>query len=121
MVPTTKELGDIGEEHAALYLAQAGCVILERNYRFRKLEVDIIVEDGKTLVFVEVKLRGPEHLVPPKEAINGSKQRKIFEAAEAFVEERKDDRNIRFDIVEVLLFGSKPKLNWIKDAFRPGW
>ncbi len=118
---TTKEIGDAGEEYAVLFLAENGCQILERNYRAKKLEIDIIVKDKSEMVFVEVKSRGPEFVINPKDAINISKQRKLFEAAEAYLDTRKCDLPVRFDIVEVYFSKYKPKIQWIKDAFRPGW
>ena len=72
-----KELGARGEELAVRYLKNRGYRILERNYRIKLGEIDIIARDRNTLVFVEVKARSSNRFGHPKSAITPQKQRKI--------------------------------------------
>lgn len=70
-----KIYGRIGEIKAARYLKKQGMKILERNFRSLRGEVDIVAEDGDTLVFVEVKSRSSETYGQPAEAVTAFKQR----------------------------------------------
>jgi len=81
-----------------------GYRILERNYRVGKLEVDLIIEKGGVIVFVEVKRRKSEDFGSPAEFVNKKKQERIIKAAKVFLQRRKDfqDMDVRFDVVSVL-------------------
>ena len=71
------ELGQIGEELAALYLERNGYKIIERNFRYKKYEIDIIAKYNKELVFIEVKTRSNKIYGRPIEAVNNIKQKHI--------------------------------------------
>ena len=71
------ELGKIGEQKAAEYLKKKGYKILERNYKYKNLEIDIIAQRKTDLVFVEVKTRSDNTLFEPEDAVNYQKQRNI--------------------------------------------
>jgi putative endonuclease len=115
------DTGKLGEDLAIEHLANKGFSILERNWHFRKLELDIIAMDGEYLVIVEVKTRTSSYFENPKDAITLKKQKFLFDAAEAYILETKDDHEIRFDIVEVLLENDNTLITHIEDAFAPGW
>jgi putative endonuclease len=115
------ETGRAGEEYAVEYLVGKGFRILERNWHYRHLEVDIIAEKNKMLHIVEVKTRSSADFEIPRDSINMKKQKFLFIAAEAFAESRKLEMEIVFDIVEVFVMKEKPTVNFIPDAFRPGW
>jgi putative endonuclease len=115
------ELGMLGEDIAADFLSTQGLRILEKNFRFRSLEIDIIARNAKTLIIVEVKTRSSSDIAFPRDSINIAKQRRLFNAAQAFIESRKLMLDVRFDIIEINMIKGKPNINWILDAFSPGW
>jgi putative endonuclease len=115
------ELGVQGEALAVEYLQGLGYAILERNWRFKRAEVDIIAREGGTLVFVEVKARSRRNFGEPEEAVNPKKERLLADAAQAYAEKIGHDWALRFDIVSVLFLPEGPLLRHYKDAFFPDW
>lgn len=113
------ELGKIGEDIAADFLAQKGYKILDRNWHFHHLELDIVAMDGDTLVIVEVKTRATDEFGGPDLAVTASKQKSIIKSADAYIVERDLDVETRFDIVSIVLSGSEKKIDHIEDAFYP--
>jgi putative endonuclease len=77
--------GALGERIAALYLQLGGCVILERNFRFEHLEIDLIVRDGACVAFVEVKTRRSPAFGEAIEAVSREKLRNIRRAARMYL------------------------------------
>ncbi len=111
------DIGKEGEELAARYLEQRQYKILERNWRYRHREIDIIASQEDKIIIIEVKVRkriGRERL---EEHINRKKQRYLISAANAFMLKRKLDQGVRFDII--LLTGGSGDfiLEHIEDAF----
>ncbi|MBR5997800.1 MAG: YraN family protein, partial [Deltaproteobacteria bacterium] len=86
MTGARQALGRWGEDLAAAYLQQRGMVILERNFRGKRGEVDIIARDGGDLVFVEVKTRRSDTFGTPQEAVNRRKQMQILHVAEIYLQ-----------------------------------
>ncbi len=103
------------EEKAAAWLEKQGMRILERNYRCRQGEIDLIAMDGRYLVFVEVKYRKDLQSGHPAEAVDVKKQKKIARSAMYYCMERKisQDQPYRFDVVSIL----GDETEHIKDAF----
>ncbi|HVO76876.1 MAG TPA: YraN family protein [Candidatus Bathyarchaeia archaeon] len=94
--------GGIGERIAALYLELAGCTILERNFRFEHLEIDLIVRDGPCIAFVEVKTRGGVSFGAAREAVGRDKLRNVRKAARWYLVSRPGEARAseyRFDLV----------------------
>ncbi len=113
-------MGRDGETLAERVLHRAGLRILERRYRTRYGEIDIIAEDGDVLVFVEVKARRRTVHGTPAAAVTRKKRQRISRVAAAFLQSAKlSERACRFDVVEVL---PKPSggatIRHLKDAFR---
>ena len=109
-----KLLGRIGERKAERYLKRQGYALLERNYMVKVGEADLIMKDGETVVFVEVKTRSSVAFGQPSEAVNGKKQQKYrLIASEYMLKNRLIDVDLRFDVVEIL----KKQVNHIKNAF----
>ena len=104
--------GALAEEQAARFLAGRGLKILARNYRCRGGEIDLICRDGKTLVFVEVRLRSRSDFGGAAASITASKRRRIILAAQHYLL-GKPACDCRFDCV--LIDGGE--LEWIKNAF----
>jgi putative endonuclease len=99
---TASAKGKAGEYRAARFLEEAGCRIIERNFRSREAgEIDIIAEDGETLVFVEVKSWATYGLENLEYAVNKRKQKKIVETAKFFLESHREYSNnqVRFDVI----------------------
>jgi len=113
-------LGQYGECVAADWLRAEGCRILARNFRGpRGGEVDLIVRDGRLLVFVEVKTRSANTRIRPLDAVDRPKQRLIERGADAWLK-RLGNRNVpwRFDVMEILVEdGKRPRVNRVRDAF----
>jgi len=112
-------LGKKGEAIALQHLLNKGYTLLEKNWRFRHKEVDIIAADGHDLVFIEVKTRSSDWFGGPEEAVDYKKQRYLIDAAEGFVRYKNIDTNIRFDIISIVLRPGYQSINHIKDAFYP--
>jgi len=113
------ETGKQGEQMAAEYLAAKGYEILERNWRFKKNEVDIIARDGNILVFVEVKTRHENYLVEPELTVSKSQQRAIIKTANQYIVSRDIDMEARFDIISIVLSSQGENILHIDDAFYP--
>ena len=114
---TRAALGKQGEELALEHLRKKGYTLLEKNWRFRHKEVDIIARDGADLVFVEVKTRSSDYFGSPEEAVDGRKQRFLSDAAEAYIRIRNLDTNIRFDVVSIILKPGYRSVDHIEGAF----
>lgn len=111
--------GKIGEDLACLFLKEHGYQILERNFRIRGGEIDIIALDDKTLVYVEVKTRSGRRFGTPEEAVNAHKIRFLERAAKFYKANRKSLNlpNLeRIDVVAVDISNPKPYFKLIKNA-----
>jgi putative endonuclease len=110
-------LGKEGEAVAAAFLERHGCRIIDRNFRTRLGEIDLIAKDGDEVVFVEVKTRRGDRFGPPEEAVTFAKRRHLRMAAEAYLAARDVAALCRIDVVAVTLrAGSAPEIRWIRDA-----
>lgn len=112
------QFGQLGEEIAVKYLERKGYSIIARNYRFGRVELDIICRYRNEVVFVEVKTRTSDAMAYPERAVGKSKQRNIRLAAENFVLENQITVPARFDIVAVVK-GDTFEVEHIEDAFYP--
>lgn len=110
------ELGKAGEDAALKYLMAKNFIIMERNWRYKQKEVDIIAMDGPILVFVEVKTRS--HAMSPSDFISNSKVRYLEEAAEAYINRSNYMGDMRFDIVTLTRTAAGFHIEHIPDAFR---
>lgn len=117
-------VGRYGEQVAADHLEAAGLVILERNWRCREGELDIIARDGAELVFVEVKTRSSLAFGSPAEAVGRVKSARIRQLALRYLLARRDAGDdaswaaLRFDVVAVLrTAGAGPDVVHVKGAF----
>ncbi|HLR35742.1 MAG TPA: YraN family protein [Tissierellales bacterium] len=114
---TNIEKGKLGEKIAEEYLVAQGYKILEKNFRIRTGEIDIIAIKNKILVFVEVKARTSTYYGHPYEAVNREKQMKIMRTALYYMSlKNMHYYQPRFDIVEVYI-GHDKRINHIDNAF----
>jgi putative endonuclease len=115
-------LGREGERLAELFLKKKGYRLVERNYRCRGGEVDLILLDRKVVVFVEVKTRTDEVFGSPLEAVEPRKQRRMILAAQLYLHQKSlHERDARFDVVGISWPGTEPVLEHIKNAFVIAW
>ena len=112
-------LGYSGEHAAVQYLTNNGYSIKATNWRYRRIEVDIIAETAQYLVVVEVKSRRNTLFKDPFEAVDYAKMRRIVMAAHAYVLRYGINKEVRFDIIEVVSTANGFTLNHIADAFVP--
>ena len=113
------ELGKKGEELARIYLIKKGFKILHTNWRFSKDEVDIIAEDVKELVIVEVKTRSTNYFCEPEFAVTKQKQKFLIRAANSYIEKYDYFGETRFDIVSIIITSKENHIHHIEDAFYP--
>ena len=112
-------LGQTGEEAALNYLKANGYSIRQQNWRYRRIELDIIAETPQYLVVVEVKSRRNTLFTDPYKAVNYAKVRRLVNAAHAYVLRYGINKEVRFDIIEVVSTANGFTLNHIADAFVP--
>ena len=112
--------GDYWESIALQYLKENKLKKIKRNFNSKVGEIDLIMHDQHTLVFVEVKYRKNDDWVSASESVTKSKQRKIIKAAQLYLLQNKKykDWNCRFDVVSIQGEKDHAEINWIKDAFQ---
>jgi putative endonuclease len=109
-----QQKGRLGEDLAAQFLERKGYRIIERNYRYDRGEVDIIAQDGRDLVFVEVKLRETEAFGSP---ITPFKEEQLKKVAEGYLfEHNLEDQACRFDVVAITIVDGKPRIRLLQNA-----
>ncbi|ALI99184.1 YraN family protein [Rufibacter tibetensis] len=110
-------LGKLGEQAAEAHLSALGYRILERNYRYKRAEVDLIASKEKVLVLVEVKTRSTHQYGFPEEAVSSRKEALLQLAAENYIEVHGWQHDVRFDVISILWEKDQPKIFHIEDAF----
>ncbi len=117
---TRQQDGDAAESAACRHLERAGLALLARNVRFRVGELDLVMLDGATLVFVEVRYRRDSGHGSGADSVDAGKRRRLVRAALAFLAAHpaQAERACRFDVVEASGAAAMPTLHWLRDAFR---
>ncbi|NDW18336.1 YraN family protein [Dysgonomonas sp. 216] len=110
-------LGYQGENAAVIYLQNKGFTILKRNWRHRRIEIDIIATDQLSLIFIEVKTRKSARWGNPEDAVTDIKIRRMVDAADFYANEYNIDMPIRFDIISILQEGTDYQITHFEDAF----
>lgn len=114
----TRGVGDRGEELALRRLLAEGYELVERNYRTRYGEIDLILRHADSLIFVEVKLRRGTSFGDPAEAVTPRKQQTIRSIAEQYIAEWEPYFDeARFDVVAIVDTGAEPTVRHIEGAF----
>jgi putative endonuclease len=111
------EFGKQGEELATAYLAKKGYLIISRNYRYLKAEIDIIAQIGNTIAIIEVKSRSSAYFENIAETVSKKKIGLLLSATDNFINTNKLDRDVRFDIITILKKNNKFIIEHFKDAF----
>ena len=112
-----QSIGKKGEDQAVEFLKEKGYKILERNYRFKKSEVDLICQKEDLLIFVEVKARRSKTYGYPESFVSANQQKAIIRASQEYVIANSWKRDIRFDIVAILELKGRSEVEHFKDAF----
>jgi putative endonuclease len=117
-VDPRRSFGRVGEQLAAGHYRKQGFTILDRNYRCKEGEIDIVAARGGLVVFCEVKCRHSSHWGEPSEAVGWRKQQRLRRLAAAWLADRRPSgRELRFDVVSVLMRDGVPEVTQITDAF----
>ncbi|MDP2247478.1 MAG: YraN family protein [Nitrosomonadales bacterium] len=108
-------LGSEAEQIAAMHLQQKGLKLLVQNYQSRYGEIDLIMQDGKTIVFIEVRLRTSNSFGGAAMSITPSKQQKIIRTAEQYLQKH-GNVDCRFDVI-LMNKANDNSIEWISNAF----
>lgn len=111
------ELGKKGEQLAIDFLIKNDYIILEKNYRYLKAEVDIIAQKNNILAVVEVKTRSTDYFGNPQDFVNPKKIKLLLSAIDNYVTEKDLDVEVRFDIIAIIHQQKTTKIEHLKDAF----
>ncbi|HEX2565518.1 MAG TPA: YraN family protein [Burkholderiales bacterium] len=106
--------GARAEDLCAEVLRRAGLVLIERNWRCRHGEIDLIAEEDGTLVFAEVRMRSGSGFGGAAESVTAAKRARLIAAARLYLT-RRPQAPCRFDVL--LVEGAGPRVQWIRDAF----
>lgn len=113
------DFGNDSEAICRAYIQQKGYAILEANWKSGHREIDIIAQDGDTLVIIEVKARKENSLTNPEDAVDSKKIRNIVLAADNYVKQNNINSDVRFDIITLTPVNNEITINHIIDAFYP--
>ena len=113
-----KAMGDHAEQLACAFLQQQGLQLLIRNYRCRRGEIDLIMRDGDSLVFVEVRYRHRTAFGTAAETVSTSKQARIIHCAKCYLtQQRAWNEPARFDVVCIEGSAQRRRTEWLPNAF----
>lgn len=112
--------GNESEEIASRHLISKGYVILQRNWKAGKLELDIVARKDSTLIIVEVKSRKEDDIVDPLDAVDDKKIRRIILATDSYIRQNDWNGDVRFDLISVIRpIEGETLIEHIEDAFYP--
>jgi putative endonuclease len=118
MSAATQASGEIGERVAERWLRRKGWRIVQRRFRNGHRDIDLVVERDGLVAFVEVKARAGAEFGLPVEAVNWRKQRELARSAHVWIERHgRPDDSYRFDVIGVLMEGSRVRIRHVENAF----
>jgi len=113
-----KTTGDHAEQLACRFLQQRGLQLLSRNYRCKGGEIDLVMQHGDSLVFVEVRYRHRTAFGTPAETVSSRKQARIIHCAQCYLSQHRAwNRAARFDVVCIAGGLQRHRVEWLPDAF----
>ena len=118
--PTSHSIGKVTEEFAKQYLVQQGLVFIDNNVHCRQGEIDLVMQEGQTFVFVEVKYRKNNHFGGAISAVSQAKQHKIKHCVAFFLHKtnlNEYNTPCRFDVIALDGDINQPQVTWLKNAF----
>lgn len=110
-------IGTWGETLAREYLEAQGLRFIMRNYLCKMGEIDLIMQDGDTIVFVEVRVRNTRLHGNPLESITAPKQRKVRKTAERYLQQTSHQGGARIDVIGIDTSATPPVITWVDNAF----
>lgn len=113
------DLGKSGEDLALKYLLEQDYKFMDRNYRYGKGELDLVMQQGNELVVVEVKTRSSEKYGSPIIAVSRKKQQQIIKVANSYIAQNQIDKEVRFDVISIIINQYERKVEHICNAFYP--
>ncbi|MCD6544181.1 MAG: YraN family protein [Flavobacteriaceae bacterium] len=111
------ELGKEGEQMAVDFLIKKGYEIKERNWRFKKAEIDIIAQSEKALIAVEVKTRSTDDFGDPQDFLKPKQKNLLITAMDEYVVSKDLDVEVRFDVIAIIKNQKETKIKHFEDAF----
>ncbi len=116
LAPGSKDRGKAAEERACRHLTARGLRLVERNFRCRRGEIDLIMRDGQELVFVEVRYRKDSRFGSAAESVDRRKQQRIVAAATLYLQRSSGIPPCRFDVLAISADQEEP-IEWVRNAF----
>ncbi len=114
---TTRQRGEWAERLAQEYLQDRGLSLRERNVRSRGGEIDLVMQEGETVVFVEVRYRQGARFGGALPSVDGAKQRRLLRAAAAYLQQHwRTPPPCRIDVLAIEGAPQKPAIEWIRNA-----
>lgn len=110
----TKSIGDDKERLAETHLLRGGLTLVARNHRCRYGEIDLVMRDGDSLVFVEVRYRRSSRYGSAADTVDRRKQQRLIKAAGHYLQHNPTTRPCRFDVVAI---SGDDQIQWIRNAF----
>jgi len=118
-VKSELNLGQQAEQWAYNHLQQQGLTLITKNYSCRRGEIDLIMQDKETLVFIEVRYRKSSTFGSALESVDRKKQTKLIFTAEHYIQQQKSSfTNYRFDVIAITHERNNPIITWVKNAFQ---
>lgn len=118
----TRSAGAAAEQLACHYLQQQGLKLLKRNFHSRRGEIDLIMQDKHSLVFVEVRARKTAKFGSAAESVTLQKQQRIIATAQLYLQQHPQHQPCRFDVITLTADAAHPEKaaidHWIQDAFQ---
>ncbi len=111
------ELGKTGEQIAVDLLIKKGYKIIERNWRFKKAEIDIIAQKDNFLIAVEVKTRSTDDFGDPQDFLKPKQKNLLIVAMDEYVVSKDLDVDVRFDVIGIIKNQKETKIEHFEDAF----
>jgi putative endonuclease len=114
-----QEHGKVGEYLAVKWLRRQGYEIHSLNWRGGHQEIDIIATEGRKWIFIEVKTKTFTNFLQPENSVNSDKRKNLIIGARKFLSKVNDNKQIRFDVISILLVPYGVQMTHFKDAFFP--
>lgn len=116
---TTVQIGKRGEDLALEYLLERGLLLMDRNWRNRHREIDLVMLGADGVRIIEVRSLCAPVLLSPSDTVGAKKQRLLIKAAVSYVKRKKISLEVHFDIVSVIFLDERYSVEYIPDAFLP--
>lgn len=118
MSAARQAFGELGERVAARWMERQGWRVVQRRFRNGRRDIDLVMERDGTVAFVEVKARRGSSFGTPVEAVNWRKQKELTKSAHVWIDRHgRPEEDYRFDVVGVLVEGSRVRIRHVTDAF----